>query len=153
MVQLDALCETDNCPDLKDDGWRCFDEAGIDYDLDGLPDDFIKDNENNLVSADSVLSVSSGRKIRGNGNGQNKLKIDPNALVSVHSRGLGNGNGNGNANGNKNGNKNGNNRMLRQRQSRNLAVVMEGNPTFLVIHVTTGDGAGVNKIRKSHKGA
>jgi len=142
MVQMDELCVEGNCPELENEGWRCLDDTGVDYELSDLPSGFIQNNKHSLVSVDSVLSVSSATKNKGNRLGEkNEIKIHPGAAISLHARGLGNANGIGNGNGNGNQNGRGNGRMLRH-QSRKLAsVTLEGDPSFLVVHVTTADGA------------
>ena len=87
LVQMHALypdeLNSGHGEEEENEGWQCVDQNDGEaiYSLEGLPSDFIKNNQMNLESANSWLSVSSSTKIKGNG--KDKLKVNHGALVSV----------------------------------------------------------------------
>ena len=105
------------------EGWRCLlDDADFStYSIEGLPPGFFKKNFD-LISGESILTVSSAEKLKGNGSMKHKLAIAPGALVSA-SRAKG---------------KNPNTSL--RRRDRQL-IMKEGNPTVLVIRVSGTDAS------------
>jgi hypothetical protein len=125
LVHVDQLCPDQNCAPLENDGWKCNDERGLSYALVGLAGDFF--SYNTLRSGQSVLSVSSANKRRGEL--RNEIIVDPGATVSVH---VVPGN---DMFGNRGG------RTLWGRKPRNLQERLEGTSTVLVVYVTSPDSA------------
>jgi hypothetical protein len=129
LFQLDALFPdgghgNGNSPIDDNEGWRCVlnDSDSSAYSIEGLPQGFFRNNLD-LISGETILSVSSGRKFKADGSRKNTLGVAPGALVSA-----------ARSNG-RNPNK-----SLRQRGGREL-VMKEGNPTVLVIRVSGLDDA------------
>lgn len=105
---------------FNNNGYLCFGENGVSWDVEGLPDDFFNSEE--LVSGETVLSISSAAKIKANENGPDKLKVNSGAAISLSK-----------SQGRQPG------RMLRQRKTRELAQKV-GQSTVLVVRVTDMNG-------------
>jgi hypothetical protein len=67
MVQMEELCETNNCSsDVLHKGWRCLDEEddyGATYSIEGLPESFYASDD--LASGETILAVSNAAKDKG----------------------------------------------------------------------------------------
>jgi hypothetical protein len=148
LYKLDALFPDGGHGDGKspvddNDGWRCLlDDADFStYSIEGLEPGFFKTNFD-LISGESILTVSSADKLKGNGSRESKgkgskkntLAIAPGALVSAsHAKGK-------NSKAAKSAKKNPNIFNLRRRDDREL-VMQVGNPTVLVIRVSGTDAS------------
>jgi hypothetical protein len=129
MVQMEELCENNNCSsDVPNKGWRCLDEDdyGASYSLEGLPESFY-DNDD-LASGETILVVSNAAKDKGDKMNGKKISVNPGALVSTKKASKGDG---------KKGGKN--LRHGAKHEERKLAQ-LQGTSTMLVIHVTDANG-------------
>jgi hypothetical protein len=139
LYQLDALFPdggrgNGKSPVDDNEVWRCLldDEDFSTYSIEGLPPGFFKKNSD-LISGESILTVSSAEKLKGNGSKKNTLAIAPGAFVSA-SRAKGK-----NPNALVSGKKKTNIFNLRRRE-REL-IMKDGNPTVLVIRVSGTDAS------------
>ena len=128
LYQLDALFPggwhgNGKSPVDDNEGWRCLldDEDFSTYSIEGLPPGFFKKNSD-LISGESILTVSFAEKLKGNGSRKNTLAIAPGALVSA-SRAKGK-----------------NPTTSLRRRDKEL-IMNEGNPTVLVIRVSGTDAS------------
>jgi hypothetical protein len=142
LYQLDALFPdggpgNGKSPVDDNEGWRCLlDDADFStYSIEGLPPGFFKKNSD-LISGESILTVSFAEKLKGNGSRKNTLAIAPGALVSA-SRSKGSKGKNPNA---LESAKNNPNIFNLRRRDREL-IMQEGNPTVLVIRVSGTDAS------------
>jgi hypothetical protein len=124
LEQIHQLCKDDNlCRDLVDGGWRCLDENGISFTLEGLPAGFLKNRD--LISAGTMLTISDAAKLPATSSKANIISANPGAIVST---------------------KPVNGKWIRGRnlrhgevQERGLAP-NQGVSTVLVVHVTDSEG-------------
>jgi hypothetical protein len=126
---MEELCENNNCSsDVPNKGWRCLDEDdyGASYSLEGLPESFY-DSED-LESGETILTVSSAAKDKGDKVRGKKLSVNPGALVSKKKAKEGVG---------KKGGKN--LRHGANHEERKLAQ-LQGTSIMLVIRVTDANG-------------